>query len=73
MLYSVKTISASPEYIVLDILFTEPVFMLLLLLIPAGLIMFRKDMGLAKLIGLASLAMGVTFLFAKILYMLGGF
>ncbi len=72
MLYTASAVS-SPEYFVLEIIFTEPVFLFLLLLIPAGIYLFRKELALSKVIGFLSIIVGGIYRFSKLLYQLAFF
>ena len=67
MLYSTAS-ATKPELFILDIIFTEPIFMALVLLIPAGLYLLKKDIFQAKLIGCASLAAGCLYAVTRIIY-----
>ena len=67
MLYS-ATSYRSAEHIVIDTMFTEPVFLFLILLIPAGLYLLKKDFIYAKFIGVISLISGFVYILSRILY-----
>ncbi|MBQ8604319.1 MAG: hypothetical protein IJ410_05725 [Oscillospiraceae bacterium] len=67
MLYSVAY-DRSAEYLMIDTLFTEPVFLLLVLLIPAGVYLIKKDIFHAKLIGTMSVMAGIIFILSRFLY-----
>ncbi len=67
MLYSV-TSYRSAEYLMMDTIFTEPVFLLLVLLIPAGIYLLKKDIFHAKLIGAVSIMAGCIYILSRIFY-----
>ena len=67
MLYSV-TSYRSAEYLMMDTIFTEPVFLLFILLIPAGIYLVKKDFSYAKFIGILSVAAGTVYILSRILY-----
>ena len=67
MLYSVASYR-SAEYLMMDTLFTEPVFLLLVLLIPVGLYLMKKDIVHARFIGAVAVLAGGIFILSRILY-----
>lgn len=67
MLYSVASYR-SAEYLMMDTLFTEPVFLLLVLLIPVGLYLMKKDIVYARFIGAVAVLAGGIFILSRILY-----
>ena len=67
MLYSVSA-TPSAERMMIDTIFTEPVFLLLILLIPAGIYLLKKDLIAAKLIGILSIASGCIYLVSRVMY-----
>ncbi len=67
MLYSV-TSYRSAEYLMMDTIFTEPVFLLFVLLIPIGIYLLKKDIVHARLIGAVSIVAGGIYILSRILY-----
>jgi len=67
MLYSV-TSYRSAEYLMMDTIFTEPVFLLLVLLIPAGIYLLKKDIFHAKFVGTVSIMAGCIYILSRIFY-----
>ncbi len=67
MLYSTRSAPA-PQMFVFEIIFTEPMFLLLILLIPMGLYLLKKEFRQAKIIGRASVLFGCIYTFSRIIY-----